>query len=147
MGMKQSVIKLRDATQVGQRVAGSSQGSVYITVLVSSLLNVAVRLEGVTVSIRAEPAGAVFSEEAAHICDALQFKRVSSHASQHFPVLDVDTAYQFVSSVLAAMFVRLVQRKGCVATLEDPMHLIRALSPSLWATVAEAQGLSEAVEA
>jgi hypothetical protein len=147
MGTKQSVIKLRDATQIGQRVAGSSQGSVYTTVLVSNLLNVAVRVEGATVSIRVEPTGAEFSEPAAHICDALQFKRVTTHASQHFPVLDVDTAYQFVSSVLAAIFVRLVQRDGCRATLEDPVHLVRAISPSLWAVVAEAQGISVEEEA
>jgi hypothetical protein len=49
-----SVINLRDATDIGQRVNGTSAGSVYTVIALNDTVKIAARVMGVKISIRAE---------------------------------------------------------------------------------------------
>lgn len=58
-----ATIPLRDATDVGQRVRGTDGGSVYTAVAISPNVNLAVRVLGAKISIRAEFKGKHYQDE------------------------------------------------------------------------------------
>lgn len=86
-----SVIRLSQATQVGQPVRGSSGGSVYYAMALSENVKLAIRVKkNGSVSIRAE--GSPDAATQAKLTKAGMSKAGSEHWSIHFDAIDVPVA-------------------------------------------------------
>lgn len=80
------VVKLVDSEHVGQKVFGSSSGSVYVAIAVNPRVKVAARLVGTSLSLRVESKNPTAEEQKA-INSVVQWK--SNYGSQHFDIGNV----------------------------------------------------------
>ena len=81
------VIKLRDATAIGQKVSGTANGSVYTVVALNKRVKLAVKVDGSAISIRAEFDGVSDSEKHNLLAMGMKVKG-PEHLSMH---IDAET--------------------------------------------------------
>ncbi len=111
-----SVIKLKDARAIGQKVDGTSAGSVYRVAAIGKL-NIAVREQTGTVSIRAEFQGAK-SQETADKLVALGFTDSSNYLSMHVSLNNNSMAMRVIGSVIMGAGIEFEE----VATMKEQLN-------------------------
>jgi|PlaIllAssembly_1097288.scaffolds.fasta_scaffold00037_9 hypothetical protein len=97
------VIPLRDACAMYQRVKGTSSGSVYVAVALTDKLKIAVRVEGVQLSVRAEGAALDDALTVAKLTDqglSLKAKPDFKYMSGHYPCTVEAPANKVLGAIL-----------------------------------------------
>jgi hypothetical protein len=97
------VIPLRDACAMYQRVKGTSSGSVYVAVAMTDALKIAVRVEGIQLSVRAEGSALDDSSTVAKLTAqglSLKVKPDFKYMSGHYPCTDEAPANKVLGAIL-----------------------------------------------
>lgn len=91
-GAAPGVIKLENATALGQKVAGTSPGSIYHVIALNPRVKLAARLKGENLSLRAEGAQMTTAERQGLAKLGMDFTASGNYFSTHFELGDVPLA-------------------------------------------------------